>query len=52
MDVYTLQYTIQPWRLQRQRIYKDLEIFKIQVDDIVLPWVANGVPMYWWVPMS
>ena len=30
-----------------------LEIFKIQVDDIILPWViAEGVPMYWWVPMS
>ena len=29
-----------------------LEIFKIQVDDIILPWVADGVPMYWWVPMS
>ena len=28
-----------------------LEIFKIQVDDIILPWVADGVPMYWWVPM-
>ena len=23
-----------------------LEIFKIQVDDIILPWVADGVPMY------
>ena len=31
---------------------KDLEIFKIQVYDIILPWVADGVPMYWWVPMS
>ena len=30
----------------------DLEIFKIQVDDNILPWVADGVPMYWWVPMS
>ena len=29
-----------------------LEIFKIQVDDTILPWVENGVPMYWWVPMS
>ena len=29
-----------------------LEIFKIQVDDIILPWVTDGVPMYWWVPMS
>ena len=29
-----------------------LEILKIQVDDIILPWVAEGVPMYWWVPMS
>ena len=26
---------------------KDFEIFKIQVDDIILPWVADGVPMYW-----
>ena len=31
---------------------KNLEIFKIQVDDIILPWVADGVPMYWWVPIS
>ena len=31
---------------------KDLDIFKIQVDDIILPWVADGVPKYWWVPMS
>ena len=23
---------------------KDLEIFKIQVHDIILPWVAEGVP--------
>ena len=30
---------------------KDLEIFKIQLDDIILPWVADGVTMYWWVPM-
>ena len=30
--------------MQRQRI-KDLEIFKIQVIDIILPWVADGVPM-------
>ena len=30
----------------------DLEIFKIQVDDIILPWVTDRVPMYWWVPMS
>ena len=22
-----------------------LEIFKIQVEDIILPWVADGVPM-------
>ena len=22
-----------------------LEIFKIQVDDIILPWIADGVPM-------
>ena len=29
-----------------------LEIFKGQVDDIILPWVADGVTMYWWVPMS
>ena len=29
-----------------------LEIFKIQVDDIILSWVADGVPMYWWVSMS
>ena len=27
-----------------------LEIFKIQVDDIILPLVADRVPMYWWVP--
>ena len=26
---------------------KDLEIFKIQVDNIILPWVTDGVPMYW-----
>ena len=25
----------------------NLEIFKIQVDDIILPWVGDGVPMYW-----
>ena len=25
---------------------KDLEIFKIQVVDIILPWVADGVPIY------
>ena len=31
---------------------KDLEIFKIQVDDIILPWIADGVPIYWWVSMS
>ena len=31
---------------------KDLEIFKIQVDDHFLPWVADGVPMNWSVPMS
>ena len=31
---------------------KDLEIFKIQVEDIILPWVADGIPMYWWVPIS
>ena len=29
-----------------------LEIFKRQVDDIIPPLVADGVPMYWWVPMS
>ena len=29
-----------------------LEIFKVQVDDIILPWVVDGVPMYWWVPIS
>ena len=29
-----------------------LEMFKIQVDDIILPWVADGVPLYWWVPIS
>ena len=29
-----------------------IEIFKIQVDDIILPWVADCVPMYWWVPIS
>ena len=29
-----------------------LEILKIQVDDIILPWVADAVPMYWWVLMS
>ena len=29
-----------------------LKIFKIQVDDIILPWVADGFSMYWWVPMS
>ncbi len=26
---------------------KVLEIFKIQVDNITLPWVADGVPMYY-----
>ena len=26
--------------------------FKIQVDDIILPWVADGVPMNWWVTIS
>ena len=31
---------------------KDFEIIKIHVDDIILPLVADGVPMYWWVPMS
>ena len=31
---------------------KDLELFKIQVDDIILPWLADGVSIYWWVPMS
>ena len=30
----------------------NLEIFKIQVDDIILPWVADRVPKYWLVPMS
>ena len=35
----------------RERKYF-LEIFKIQVDDIILPWVADGIPMYWWVPIS
>ena len=30
---------------------KYLELFKIQVDGIILPWVAYGVPMNWWVPM-
>ena len=29
-----------------------LEIFKIQVDDIIMPWVTDGAPMYWWDPMS
>jgi hypothetical protein len=29
-----------------------LEIFKIQVDDIILPWVVDGVPMHWWLPIS
>ena len=30
-----------------------LEIFKIQIDDdIIQPWVADGVPMDWWVSMS
>ena len=29
-----------------------LEILKIQVDEIILPWVADGVPIYWWVPIS
>ena len=28
-----------------------LEIFKIQVDDIILPWETYGFSMYWWVPM-
>ena len=28
------------------------EIFKLQVDDNILPWVADGFPIYWWVPMS
>ena len=23
-----------------------------KVDDIILPWVADGASMYWWVPMS
>ena len=30
---------------------KDSEIFKIQVDEIIPPWVADRVPIYWWVPM-
>ena len=30
----------------------DLEIFKVQEDDIILPWVADRVPMYWWVLIS
>ena len=29
-----------------------LEIFKIHVDDIILLWVADGVSMYSWVPVS
>ena len=29
-----------------------LEIFKKKEDDIILPWVADGVSMYWWVPIS
>ena len=29
-----------------------LQIFKIQVDNIILPWVADGVPKDWLVPMS
>ena len=29
---------------QRQKD-KELEIFKIHFDDIILPWVADGVPM-------
>ena len=26
---------------------RELEILKLQVDNIILPWVADGVPMYW-----
>ena len=37
--------------LSREREYF-LEILKRHVDDIILPWVADGVTMYWWVPMS
>ena len=29
---------------------KDLEIFKILVDDNILPWVADGVPMSYALP--
>ena len=30
-----------------------LEVFKIQVSDIILPWIVDRVPMYWWwVPIS
>ena len=36
---------------QREREHF-LEIFKIQVDDIILPGVADGVTMHWCVTMS
>jgi hypothetical protein len=29
-----------------------LEIFKILVDEIILPYVADGFPSICWVPMS
>ena len=29
-----------------------LEIFEIQVDELILPKVADAVPIYSWVPMS
>ena len=33
---------------EREHFFK---IFKIQVDDIILPLVADGVPKHWWVPI-
>ena len=44
------QFSLYPSNLREREHF--LEILKKQVDDIILPWVADGIPMYWWVPMS
>ena len=47
--VFALTITVRIVLREREHF---LEIFKIQVEDINLLWVADGVPMYWWVHMS
>ena len=43
--MYISKVAIQNVEIIRER-ENFLEIFKREVDDIILPWVADGVPMY------